>query len=101
MRNPQVVLEQLQQHASQPDYLFHRLYRNLYNPDFFLLAYQNLYANQGAMTPGADGTSLDGVGIPRIESMIRTLQDHSYHPQPARRQYIPKKDGGQRPLGTS
>lgn len=99
MRNPQVVLEQLQHHASQSHYLFHRLYRNLFNPDFFLLAYQNVYANQGAMTPGADGTTLDDVGQKRIESLIRTLKDRSYHPQPARRQYIPKKSGGQRPLG--
>lgn len=99
MRNPQVVLEQLQHHASQSHYLFHRLYRNLFNPDFFLLAYQNVYANQGAMTPGADGTTLDDVGQKRIESLIRTLKDRSYHPQPARRQYIPKKGGGQRPLG--
>ncbi|MDA8204738.1 MAG: reverse transcriptase domain-containing protein [Thermaerobacter sp.] len=99
MRQPQVVLEQLQHHASQADYLFHRLYRNLYNPDFFLLAYQNLYANQGAMTPGADGTTLDDMSQKRIESLIRTLKDRSYHPQPARRQYIPKKSGGLRPLG--
>ncbi|AEJ40431.1 RNA-directed DNA polymerase [Sulfobacillus acidophilus TPY] len=99
MRHPLVVLEQLQKQASQPDYLFHRLYRNLYNPDFFLLAYQNLYANKGAMTPGVDGTSLDDVGLKRIESLIQTLKDHRYRPQPARRQYIPKKGGGQRPLG--
>ena len=50
MRNPQVVLKQLQHHASQPHYLFHRLYRNLFHPDFFLLAYPKVYVNQGAMT---------------------------------------------------
>jgi group II intron reverse transcriptase/maturase len=76
------------------------LYRNLYNPDFYLLAYQNLYANKGAMTPGVDGTTLDGTGMERIESLILSLRDHSYQPQPARRCYIPKKSGkGQRPLG--
>ncbi|TDA67837.1 MAG: group II intron reverse transcriptase/maturase [Clostridia bacterium] len=100
MRSPQVVLENLQKQSLKKDYRFERLYRNLYNPDFYLLAYQNLYANKGAMTPGVDGLTLDGVGMKRIESLIQSLQDHSYQPQPARRRYIPKKSGkGQRPLG--
>ena len=29
-----------------------RVYRQLFNPDFYLLAYSKLYANHGAMTPG-------------------------------------------------
>jgi group II intron reverse transcriptase/maturase len=100
MRSPQIVLENLQKNSSKKDYQFERLYRNLYNPDFYILAYQNLYANKGAMTPGVDGLTLDGVGVKRIESLIQSLKDHSYQPQPARRRYISKKSGkGQRPLG--
>lgn len=94
-----MVLDNLQQQAQNEEYCFERLYRNLYNPDFFLLAYQNLYANAGAMTPGVDETTLDGVGRQRIQALIRTLKDQTYQPQPARRVYIPKKSGGQRPLG--
>jgi group II intron reverse transcriptase/maturase len=93
-------LENLQRQSRKQDYHFERLYRNLYNPDFYLLAYQNLYANKGAMTPGVDGTTLDGTSMERIENMIQSLRDHSYQPQPTRRCYIPKKSGkGQRPLG--
>jgi group II intron reverse transcriptase/maturase len=100
MRSPQIVLENLQRQSLKKDYQFERLYRNLYNPDFYLLAYQNLYANKGAMTPGVDGQTLDGTGMERIESLIQSLRDHSYQPRPARRRYIPKKSGkGQRPLG--
>jgi group II intron reverse transcriptase/maturase len=100
MRSPQIVLENLQRQSHKQDYRFERLYRNLYNPDFYLLAYQNLYANKGAMTPGVDGLTLDGTGMERIEALILSLKDHSYQPRPARRQYIPKKSGkGQRPLG--
>ena len=30
-----------------------RVYRLLYNPELYLRAYARLYANEGAMTPGA------------------------------------------------
>lgn len=99
MRSPHVVLDNLQQKARDAEYRFERLYRNLYNPDFYTLAYQNIYANAGAMTPGADEATLDGISLERIQTLVRTLKDHSYQPQPARRVYIPKKSGGQRPLG--
>ena len=46
MRSPQIVLENLQRQSLKQDYRFERVYRNLYNPDFYLLAYQNLYANK-------------------------------------------------------
>jgi len=100
IRSPEVVLGNLRKQSLQGDYQFERLYRNLYNPDFYLLAYQNLYANKGAMTAGIDGMTLDGLNMRRIESLIRSLKDHSYQPHAARRKYIPKKSGkGQRPLG--
>ena len=30
------------------------LYRQMFNKDLYLLAYGNIYANQGAMTPGVE-----------------------------------------------
>ncbi len=99
MRSPQTVLENLQRHSLGKPYRYERLYRNLYNPDFYLLAYQNVYANKGALTPGIDGLTLDGYGGERVSSVIESLKDHSYQPNPARRRYIPKKNGKTRPLG--
>ncbi len=32
---------------AEAHYQYERLYRNLYNPQLYLLAYQNLYANKG------------------------------------------------------
>ena len=58
MRSPQTVLETLRKHAQEAHYQYERLYRNLYNPRLYLLAYQNLYANKGSMTAGADGATL-------------------------------------------
>lgn len=100
MRSPQTVLETLRKHAQETQYQYERLYRNLYNPQFYLLAYQNLYANKGSMTPGADGKTISGMSMKRIEDLVEKIRDRSYQPHPARRQYIPKKSGnGLRPLG--
>ena len=49
MRNPTDVLNSLSDKSKNPEYRFQRLYRNLYNPDFYLLAYKNIYANGGSM----------------------------------------------------
>lgn len=100
MRNPTDVLNSLNKQSKDPTYRFQRLYRNLYNPEFYLLAYKNIYANEGSMTPGVDGETLDGMSSPRIERIIGALKDRSYSPNPARRTYIAKKNSKkQRPLG--
>ena len=100
MRNPTDVLNSLNKQSKNPSYKFQRLYRNLYNPEFYLLAYRNIYANEGSMTPGVDGETLDGMSSPRIERIINALKDHSYRPNPARRTYIAKKNSSKkRPLG--
>ena len=99
MRNPINMLSSLQNHNSDRSYTFERLYRNLYNRELFLLAYQNIYASQGNMTKGTDGKTIDAMSLNRIDGMIASLKDESYQPQPSRRTYIPKKNGKMRPLG--
>ena len=101
MRSPKIILENLQKHSKEENYKYERLYRNLYNEDFYLQALQNIYANKGAMTPGIDGLTLDGFGKERVERLIASLKDHSYQPKAVRRQYIKKKSGKLRPLGIS
>ncbi|RKJ19777.1 group II intron reverse transcriptase/maturase, partial [Butyricicoccus sp. 1XD8-22] len=80
-------------------YEFHRLYRNLYNVEFYLIAYNNIYAKEGNMTKGNDDLTIDGMSIERINNIIERIKDLSYTPNPARRVYIPKKNGKKRPLG--
>ena len=99
MRNPINVLSSLQQHSSDKSYIYERLYRNLYNRDFYLLAYQNIYANEGNMTKGTDGKTIDAMSLKRIDKLIESLKSESYQPNPSRRTYIPKKNGKMRPLG--
>lgn len=101
MRNPITVLKSLTEKSKDKNYQFQRLYRNLYNPEFYYLAYKNIYANKGAMTPGIDGSTLDSFGEKRIARIIESLKNHRYQPKPARREYIPKKNNPskKRPLG--
>lgn len=91
MRNPQTVLETLRKHALEAHYQYERLYRSLYNPQLYLLAYQNLYADKGSMTAGADGTTLSGMSLKRIESLIQKLRDRSYQPHPPEGSTSPRK----------
>lgn len=99
MRSPKNVLESLTSKAANKDYHYQRLYRNLYNPAFFLLAYERIQAKPGNMTAGSDGKTIDGMSMKRIEALIQKLKDFSYQPKPARRTYIPKANGKTRPLG--
>jgi group II intron reverse transcriptase/maturase len=51
------------------------------------------------MTPGTDNKTIDQMSLKRIEKLIESLKNETYQPHPARRVYIPKKNGKMRPLG--
>ncbi|WP_242214576.1 reverse transcriptase domain-containing protein [Bacillus cereus group sp. BfR-BA-01383] len=99
MRNPKVVLSSLTSKAIEENYTFNRLYRNLYNIEFFLDAYAKIYPNKGSNTKGVNEDTIDGMSVKRIDTLIEKLRNQTYQPNPARRTYIPKKDGKLRPLG--
>lgn len=99
MRSPETVLNNLSKHSSDLGYKYERLYRLLFNEEMFFLAYQRIYAKQGNMTPGTDGRTVDQMSIQRIERLIGALRTEEYQPHPAKRVYIPKKNGKKRPLG--
>ena len=75
------------------------LYRQLFNPRLYLLAYGRLYSNKGAMTPGVDGETVDGMSLGKIGRIIDALRHERYRWRPVKRTYIPKKNGKRRPLG--
>ena len=99
MRNPETILNSLSAHSKDVHYKYERLYRILFNEQMFYVAYQRIYAKPGNMTPGSDGKTIDGMSVDRIGHLIAALKDESYMPTPARRVYIPKKNGKKRPLG--
>ena len=92
MQKAETVLSILKQKSKQDEsHRYDRIYRNLFNEDFFLRAYQKIHAKQGNMTPGTDGTTIDGFSRKQISQLIELLKWERYQPKPVRRTYIPKK----------
>jgi len=76
-----------------------RVYRQLFNKDLFLMAYGKIYRNKGAMTHGVTQETPDGMSLEKIDRIMEALRHERYQWLPARRTYIPKKNGKKRPLG--
>jgi group II intron reverse transcriptase/maturase len=98
MQNAGTVLDVLRERGRRGLPL-DELYRQLFNPQLYLLAYGRIYSNKGAMTPGPTGETADGMSLGKIGRIIDALRHERYRWSPAKRIYIPKKNGKQRPLG--
>jgi group II intron reverse transcriptase/maturase len=98
MQKAEVVLSVLRERGRNGQPLT-QLYRQMFNKDLYLLAYGNIYSNQGAMTPGNSGETADGMSEEKIEQITELMRYERYRFSPARRKYIPKKNGKLRPLG--
>src|ERR1700761_153684 len=98
MQEAEVVLSVLRERGRRSLPLT-QLYRQMFNKDLYLLAYGNIYSNQGAMTPGASEETADGMTEGKIDQITELMRYERYRFAPARRIYIPKKNGKLRPLG--
>ena len=98
MQDAETVLEVLRERGRKGLPLT-QLYRQMFNKNMYLLAHGNIYSNQGAMTPGACGETADGMSEAVIEEITGLMRFERYRFAPARRVYIPKKNGKLRPLG--
>ena len=76
-----------------------RVYRQLFNPELFLMAYGRLYRNTGAMTNGMTDETVDAMSQAKIARIIADLREERYRWSPVRRVEIPKANGKTRPLG--
>jgi group II intron reverse transcriptase/maturase len=98
MQNAKAVLEVLRERG-RCGLPLDELYRQMFNPQLYLLAYGRIYANKGAMTPGATQETVDGMSLGKIGRIIDAMRHERYRFTPVRRVYIPKKSGKLRPLG--
>ena len=89
-------LEYLRKANRNRQWINEDLYRLLYKPDLYILAYERIKSRPGNMTPGTDGETLDGFSEERVASIIARLRNGTYRFQPTRRVYIPKKNGATR-----
>ena len=69
------------------------LYRQMFNPQLYLVAYGRLYSNTGAVTPGPDAETADGMTLAKIGIVIDAVRHERYRFKPVKRTYIPKKNG--------
>jgi RNA-directed DNA polymerase len=86
---------------SEPTFRFYLLYDKVYRADLLGHAWALVRANGGAA--GVDGVTIaaveaDGVG-PFLARLAEELRTHTYRSDPIRRVLIPKRKGGERPLG--
>ncbi len=98
MQNATTVLDVLRERGRRGLPL-ERLYRQLFNPQLFLMAYGHIYANKGAMTPGVTGETVDGMSLEKIDAIIGRLRAETYRWTQVRRTYVPKENGRKHPLG--
>lgn len=98
-QQPKILLAILSKMALKPEVKFDQLYPKLYNPQLWLLAYQQLAPKPGNLTPGSDKQTIDGAGLNLIYELIHELKTMSYKPKPARRVYLTKPNGKKRPIG--
>lgn len=102
MQRADVVLSMLDQKSRQNSaFVFDRLYRNLFNPDFFLVAYNTISAREEKMTAGAAEATNGGMRAAGTEQTIALLRQESYYPTPILRTRLPRKNGTQRPVGSA
>ena len=59
------------------------LYRQMFNFDLYLLAYGRIYANQGAMTPGASAETADDMSEAKIDQIIEAMRHERYRFAPS------------------
>jgi len=80
---------------------FHALYDRIRRGDVLLEAWKRVRANRGAA--GVDGETIASIEASGVASFLETIQEQlkegKYRPSPVRREFIPKPDGRQRPLG--
>jgi group II intron reverse transcriptase/maturase len=67
------------------------VYRQLFNPALYQVAYGRLARNRGAMTPGVTPETVDGMSQEHIQAIIDAIRLERYRWKPAKRVFIEKK----------
>jgi group II intron reverse transcriptase/maturase len=90
--------------TAQSTYRFKDLYSLVWKPDFLDNALECVLKNKGSRSAGIDGITITdfedpGYRLDFIQNLSTELRNKTFQPAPGRRQYIPKNNHQQRPLG--
>jgi group II intron reverse transcriptase/maturase len=92
-------LEAIRKLNAKSEWVNFDLYRLLFKPELYVLAYERIESKPGNMTPGTDEETIDGFGMDEIRKLIEEMRTEKYQPSPVRRVLIPKSNGKMRKLG--
>lgn len=88
--------------AAKDSYRVDRLLRLISHPEWLSHAAEITLSSRGSNTPGVDGITKRHL-ISELSDYLKQIREDlltdTYQPSPARRVYIPKANGKQRPLG--
>ena len=88
---------------AEPSYRFYSLWDKVYRQDVLREAYRHCHVNDGS--PGVDRVTFEQIEAEGVEAWLAKLQEElrtgTYGPLPLLRVWIPKSNGGQRPLSPS
>lgn len=88
--------------AAKDSYRVDRLLRLISHPEWLSHAAEITLSSRGSNTPGVDGITKQHL-ISELSDYLKQIREDlltdTYQPSPARRVYIPKANGKQRPLG--
>ena len=90
MQNAETVLSVLRERGER-GLPCDELYRQLFNPQLYLLAYGRIYANKGSMTRGASTETVDGMSLDKIRNIIDAMRHERYRFTPVRRVYVVRR----------
>ncbi len=101
MQNANVFLELIRERGKKGLPL-ERLYRQLFNPALYLLAYDRIYRNKGIVTAKNTEETIAGMSLAKVDAMINALRQERYTWTPVRRTSVEKENSPKkRPLELS
>ena len=75
------------------------IFRILSKDEIWIAAYEKIKSNKGALTPGSDSETMDGMSLNKLRNLKKQVYTEKYQFKPVKLTYIPRPDGRKRPLG--